>query len=486
MKAVSGQVRRLAAAAAIACVSLASIAATGADAVRAETRARAADTAPDFVLAPPRGLVGDFGGFGSQLNQHVYANISGPPPNLPELERKVLEARPQLVRIFFNTTAWSFPDRLASFGRTVALAHRSGARVNVTWQGSGVPFALANMDRFAAVIADQLERTGMGAIWVTLFNEPNSTRITLAQYEAVYRRLDAHLRERGVRERVHFMGGDLLGTTSPLGQTQVDWFRYLAAEMGDLLDAWSVHVYWDFWDAGKIDRRLAAEVRAIFAAIPEGQRRPLYVTEFGVRGVPTFEGESGAQPGLWPDGTPMSETTMSAFQHAWFMLRASQLGFSGTVKWDLYQARYDAGTQDHSAIGPGSEGWQLRPVYHLLQLFSLVTEPRGGRIVELVARPGVEPTKLVSAYLSPGGNITVLGLDTRGGLVTTTLFDRVEHAIGGLPPGSRLRLLVWNGLGDGRTTEVGYLATDASGVARFSTPLHAVFALTSTAVELPR
>jgi hypothetical protein len=41
-------------------------------------------------------------------------------------------------------------------------------------------------------------------------------------------------------------------------------------------------------------------------------------------------------------------------------------------------------------------------------------------------------------------------------------------------------------LGDGRTAEVGFLATDAEGVARFSTPLHAVFALTSTAVELPR
>src|SRR4029077_6401642 len=116
--------------------------------------------------------------------------------------------------------------------------------------------------------------------------------------------LDAQLRERGVRERVHFMGGDLVGTTSPLGQSQAAWFGYLADHMGDLLDAWSVHVYWNFWDAGKIDRRLLAEVRTIFSSIPSEKRRPVYVTEFGVRGVPTFEGEPSFDPGFSPDGTP--------------------------------------------------------------------------------------------------------------------------------------------------------------------------------------
>ena len=158
--------------------------------------------------------------------------------------------------------------------------------------------------------------------------------------------------------------------------------------MGDLLDAWSVHIYWDFWDAGKIDRRLATEVRTIFSAIPAEQRRPLFVTEFGVRGLPTFEGEAGDQPGSWPDGTGMSQTTLSAFQHAWFMIRAAQLGFNGTTKWDLFAANYDAGTQDHSAIGPGSQGWTARPVYRLLQLMTTTTEPGGGRIVDVVRAAG--------------------------------------------------------------------------------------------------
>ena len=434
---------------------------------------------PEFMFAPTLG-VGAFDGFGVQLNQHVYADISGPPGTLPALEREVMAFRALLVRIFFNTTEWTFPDRMASFARTVALAHRSDARINVTWQGSGLPFAMANMSRFADVLAERITTLQIGELWVTLFNEPNSTRITLAQYEQVYRLLDAELRARGVRDHVHFMGGDLLGTTSPLGQSQADWFTYLADHMGDLLDAWSVHVYWDFWDAVKIDRRLQAEVRTIFSVIPEQKRRPLFVTEFGVRGVPTFEGEAGDQPGSWPDGTGMSETTLSAFQHAWFMIRAAQIGFNGTIKWDLYSAKYDAGTQDHSALGPAAQGWPARPVYRLLQLLTSTTEPRGGRIVQVASSPGAPATKLLTGYISPPGDITILGLDTQGGVIGTTSAELVPYAIGGLPPNTSFRLLVWNGDGTGQNREVGRLATDATGTVWLSVPRYAVFALTTT------
>ena len=260
---------------------------------------------------------------------------------------------------------------MLSFVRTVGLAQRTQAQINITWQGSSFAFAMANMPRFADVLADLLTKGGLSSLWMTLFNEPNSTRLTLSQYEQVCRSLDDELRNRGVRDRVHFMGGDLVGTTSPLGQTQLDWFQYMASHMGDLLDAWSVHVYWNFWDSGKIDRRLRAEVRTIFSTIPAPERRPLYVTEFGVRGVATFEGETNFSPGLWPNGTAIEQTTTAAFQEAWFMIRAAQLGFAATAKWDVYAAKYDAGTQDYSAIGLGAAGWPLRPVYRVLQLLTV-------------------------------------------------------------------------------------------------------------------
>jgi hypothetical protein len=278
------------------------------------------------------------------------------------------------------------------------------------------------------------------------------------------------------------MGGDLVGTTSPLGQSQVDWFSYMASKMGDLLDAWSVHVYWDFWDPGKINRRLQAEVRSIFSAIPAGERRPLYVTEFGVRGIPTLEGEVTTSPGLWPDGTPLEATTAAAFEEGWFMVRAMQVGFSGLAKWDLYPAQYDNGKGDYSVIGPADQGWPLRPIYRLLQLLTVTTEPRGGQIVEVVPAAGADPKKLLTAYVSPAGGLTVVGLDVDGGVIEGTSNGPVSYSVGGLPPNTLFRLLLWNGDGNGTNLEIGFLDSGPSGVIQFSAPLHAVFALTDTSL----
>ena len=63
------------------------------------------------------------------------------------------------------------------------------------------------------------------------------------------------------------MGGGILAPVSPVGQSQADWYWNLATHMGDLLDAWAPHIYWDYWDTPKIERRLT-EVRAIALSIP--------------------------------------------------------------------------------------------------------------------------------------------------------------------------------------------------------------------------
>ncbi|MCI0635232.1 MAG: hypothetical protein L0206_15175, partial [Actinobacteria bacterium] len=321
-------------------------------------------------------------------------------------------------------------------------------------------------------------------LWITLFNEPNTTQRTLPEYEQVYRLLHHELQMRGIRDRVQFMGGDLIRST--VGAAQADWLRYMARNMGDLLDAWSVHVYWDFWDPDKIDERLLREVRTIFSTIPAEQRRPLYVTEFGVRGLEGFEGERSFEPGFWPDGRGMSETNAAAFQQAWFNIRAAQLGFAGTVKWDVYPAKYDAGTQDHSALGPASQHWPVRPVYRALQLLTLTTKPRGGSIVEVVPGPRADRSQLLTAYVSPAKDITILGLDTDGGSVRATT-EPVTYSVGGLPPNAYFRLLVWNGDGTGAIVDQGFLVTTSDGTLAFSAPLDAVFALTNTPImEVPR
>ena len=77
----------------------------GAAARAGDGLAQGAADEPDFTFAPTRGI-GPFDGFGVQFNQHVYADISGPPQNLAALEREVMALRAPFVRIFFNTTAW--------------------------------------------------------------------------------------------------------------------------------------------------------------------------------------------------------------------------------------------------------------------------------------------------------------------------------------------------------------------------------------------
>jgi hypothetical protein len=441
-----------------------------------------ADGPADFTIAQSTVIAGGFAGFGGQFNQHVYAKISGPPPDLPGLESKVTALQPRFARVFFNTSEWAFPDRMESFIRTVQLAQRAQAQIDVTWQGSTYQFAAANMSRFADVLADLVQHRGVDRLWVTLFNEPNSTRLTLAQYEQTYRLLDRELRDRGVRDRIRFMGGDLVGTDSPLGQSQEVWLRYLARRMGDLLDAWSIHVFWDFWDTGKIDRRLVNEVLAVYATIPAEQRRPLYVTEFGVRGLGTFEGEPDADPGSWLDGQTLAAANVAAFQEAWFMLRASGLGFTAALKWDLYGAAYDAGRQDYSVIGPGTAGWPLRPSYELLRLFTHVVEP-GSSVVTVDRAAGADPAKLLTAYVSPPGNLTILGLDTGGAALDAAPTTPVDYRIAGLPPNTLVRLLAWNAAGDGHVTELGYLDTGTTGAVEFTVPLQSVFALTTEPAE---
>jgi hypothetical protein len=337
---------------------------------------------------------------------------------------------------------------------------------------------MANMSRFADVLTDLFEHQGIpGPLWVSLYNEPNSGLLSLPQYEQTYRLLDAELRARGVRDRIHFMGGGILAAASPLGQSQADWYWYMATHMGDLLDGWAPHIYWDFWDTAKIERRLS-EVRRIFAAIPEQLRRPLYVTEFGVRGLRTFEGELTFDPGFFPDGTGIAATTKAAFQEAWLMIRATQLGYVAVAKWDIYDATYDIGTQDFSAIGPGVDGWTIRPLYRLLQLMTRTVSPVGGRIVEVVPAAGADLTKLVTAYIAPSGDVTILGLDTDGAAIAAG-WDPVVYSLGGLTPNTRFRLLVWNADGSGTNIEIGFVDTDSNGKIEFSVPLQGVFALTT-------
>jgi hypothetical protein len=438
-------------------------------------------------------LVDALGGYGAQFNQHVYAPVTNAPvATLPNMEAKVKALEPQLVRIFYND---DFEERqpnrvrnLASFVDTVQLAHEAGATINITYQAVNVAKTrpVDAMTTFAAVLEKLVEVDGYTNVrWVTVANEPNSTALTMPEYEALNRALHAQLVSRGLREHVRMMGGDLVSTN------QRAWFSYIAANMNDLFDAYSVHVYWDYWNTPFFKETRLKDIRKIVTEeLPPAARKPTYVMEFGVRGK-SFPGKPNVESGYWEDGTDISRTNVAAFQQLWFDLASAQLGFTGSVKWDAYWGRYHANYNSlYALIGPASEGWPLFPAYHATNLL-LQTTARGWQVLQVgpwedddwkVGVPDAAEKEL-AAYADGEGELTLLGLDTRGRELNSVSPEAPAYSIGGLPPNSELGLALWNASGDGKNSIAGTVVTNAAGVARFEVPLHAAFSLTNVPIS---
>jgi hypothetical protein len=180
-------------------------------------------------------------------------------------------------------------------------------------------------------------------------------------------------------------------------------------------------------------------------------------------------------PYVWSDGTPMAQTNISAFQLSWFDVYSARLAYPGTVAWDLVTAKYDGSYNgDYSLIGPAPD-FVPRPSYHLLRLFTATTEP-GWRILGVDGDAG---NQLLTAYDSADGMLTVVGLDRDGGQLNDASGGPSSYSVAGLPTLTTFRLVVWNGDGDGLLSGDQVVTTDAHGIARFTAPEHAVWALTT-------
>jgi hypothetical protein len=238
-------------------------------------------------LARSRLVLQSLGGYGAQFNGHVYAPISAvPPAALPDLEAKVKALEPQVVRIFYNEQ-WEenvspgsridYVANLASFKEAVELAQEAGATINITYQTAANAKLKPDpyMSRFAAVLDDLVRVRGLANVrWVTIQNEPNAptNTLTLDQYNALYRSLNAQLVARGLRDHVGLMGGDLVESAG--ARDQRVWLPWIAANMGDILDAYSVHIYWNYWDLQRMEFRLK-DVRKLVtrSSRPTGRSR---------------------------------------------------------------------------------------------------------------------------------------------------------------------------------------------------------------------
>lgn len=286
-------------------------------------------------------------GFGAQINPYLYCTPNSgevTEDNVKDLERKVLDLRPQHVRIFVMPKWWSGgeadviakddPRIRQSMIRTIRLAQDAGASVNLTFWYGPFPDPDEAAKKFVDMLAGLIREEKLTAVkYVTIQNEPNGdeSKISFETYNALYRGLDKHLRSAGLREQIKIIGGDLVYLN------QEKWFKNLADNLSDVLDGYSVHIYWDYWDTAKLQRRIS-EIPPIVAALPEHARKPIYLMEFGVRGK---RDDPKVEPGLFKDGRLITDTNVQAMQIAWIMLEAINRGYVASVQWDCYDAWYD-------------------------------------------------------------------------------------------------------------------------------------------------
>lgn len=469
----------------------------------------------EFAVNRGQVVVPDFQGYGTQMNMHLYTALNDPargftgnepPKELDNVEAKVKALKPGLTRIFLSPVNFDAgnENRMESFIHTVELAHEAGATVNITWwfieRAPGddpvkqAALMQENMRQFADTLIDLVKNRGLTAVrQITIQNEVNTSWVKPELYEQYYRLLDTYLKEAGIRDHIQFVGGDLVYNN------QLTWFTYMADHMGDVLDGWSVHIYWNYWDTAYMQQRFR-DITGIYQAIDPALRKPLSITEYGVRGYKFYDNDpkrpimdvnpyrrgalTATLAGKYGDFvTGINETNIAAFEQAWFDMQAVNLGFTGLAKWDAYRAQYDFTYQDYSLIGylfdpaPGQDRWPLRPAYYMQWLMANTT----GEGWQVLGYNNSDTTglKLITPFRGPNGEWTVFALNRDGTAGT--------FSIGSLPANTEFKVLVWNGDGAGRVAEAGTVNSGAGGGVTVEVPAGSMVALTTVSgLSLPQ
>ena len=145
--------------------------------------------------------------------------------------------------------------------------------------------------------------------------------------------------------------------------------------------------------------------------------------------------------------TELRRMSLAGFQKVWFTVVSAQLGFDGASNWDIYWSTYDRtkANQSYWTIGPPEEGWALYPTYYAFQLLQQTTA-RGWQVLavdpwtlddQATRFDDPHPDQLeqeLTAYSGPDGQLTIAGLDTRGGGLTAPNGESSSYSVGGLPP----------------------------------------------------
>jgi hypothetical protein len=428
-------------------------------AVCLSSRSTAAQT---FTVHTDQIICAKWVGFGAQMNPWTYCEPNKQDvndENVKDLEAKVIALRPQHVRVFVQPKWYEDgfdPSVRQSVTRVCKLAGKAGASVNVTYWGGKSDAETGRKN--ARMIEKMIREDGLGGIvrYATLQNEPNSTRMTLVQYNQLYLSFDQALREKGLRDRIEIVGGDLLS------DNQQKWFDNLAARLSPILDGYSVHMYSDYWDHKHIRERHAGVTPIIEAMSPE-DRRPMYLMEFGLRGK---RKEQQLEPGKFEDGREAMDVPYVNMLNGWVIVEAINRGYCAIVQWDMYDVFYDRPRMRYGLIGEPDAGWPLKPGYYLMSMFTHATEP-GWQSMKVT---GEADKRLVAAMRGPKGEWSVFALNRDK--------QPLPIHIEGVPPNTTFAVRCWNANGDGKLTD-GAAVTTSNGAATIAVAPESLLVLTT-------
>lgn len=453
------------------------------------------------LIVQQGGRVEPFLGFGAQFFTQVFGEAGNPgtvsAPLLVELQNSVQKLKPGHSRIAVRLEATQ-PGPAGQVERqalmkTIALAQGAGANVNLTWWHGpyfrdpknpteagflGKQF----MEAFADVIEEARRRFDCVS-HVTVQNEVNNqdigrkrkTAVSMAIYNRLYRFLDTALKARvdprhsarKLRDAVDFVGGDLLAGGHIAGSNQANWLKFMQDNMADILDGYSVHVYWTNGDYKKLESRLTQllELRKELEI-----KLPLYVTEYGVRGADA--GPKGRFNSGRLGRKNIEESNASAFQHAWFNALAPQCGIVGLAKWAFYRidGRHRP-ERDWGMICGARKRFADTPTYRMTLLFNRLIDDNWK--ADGVGRG--EHT-LVSVFKGPAGGQSAVVLN-RGRELKAVTIDRLK-------PNATYFTAVWNRGGDGTVHSRKRVTTGPSGIAKVNVPGSGLVALSTRSLGL--
>jgi alpha-tubulin suppressor-like RCC1 family protein len=426
-------------------------------------------------------LVEDFMGWGGQYNHQLFSDLNrtiydATDANLKNLEDKLVNLNPKYTRIFYdpdpqravpyvNNAAGGNSGYTALYGdlnfesleKTLQLALNTHSAVNLTYwhpatelngqivASSDTSWDISTgMGRWAKHLKKLIVEKGFTNIKaLTIYNEPNDG-IPMDKYVQVYKALDIALKNEGIRDLVKIVGGDLLTGN------QTAWFKLMGENLNDVVDEYSIHRYW--FD-GSTRYNMLLTVQAIINALPENQRKPVQITEFGPNKGYMNAAYSGSQANL----------IKYAYETSGFNIMSAALGFDGTSKWDIYHAKYDGDIQDHSMIMDARSGYELRPEYWAFLLESMTSESGWNSVkVRGGTGDGGSNNKIVAALESPDGSEQSFFLLNQSTTVATSI------SVEGLDTSKTYYVYMWNENGDGKITEKGVLAPSGTASAQSS------------------